>query len=89
MSTQRLLVLAFGLVTCTAAVAQPLRRAELSFSGTTSASELLIRDVMENVVDLGDDEFDCPMPESVTAEVLSEGFQPPEQEAAPVHGVSG
>jgi hypothetical protein len=63
--------------------AQAPRRAELTFSGTTSASHLLIRDVMQNVVDLGEAELDCPMPDSVVAEVMPEGFQPAVPEAGP------
>ncbi|MDY6981782.1 MAG: hypothetical protein SV422_01705 [Pseudomonadota bacterium] len=75
-----LMAFACSFVICDAAFAQ---RAQLSFTGTTSASEMLIRDVMRNVMDLGDEEFDCPMPESVVADVLPAQFQPANPVAAP------
>lgn len=75
-----LMVFACSFVICDAAFAQ---RAQLSFTGTTSASERLIHDVMRNVMDLGDEEFDCPMPESVVADVLPDTFQPASPAATP------
>ena len=68
-----LMMFACSFAMCDAAFAQ---RAQLSFTGTTSASEMLIHDVMRNVMDLGDEEFDCPMPESVVADTLPDDFQP-------------
>jgi hypothetical protein len=72
-----LIVLASTLIiTSHATFAQDERRAQLSFSGTTLASEMLIQDVLRNVVEIGDAELDCAMPESVTADVLPADFTP-------------
>lgn len=78
-----LLVSTLCLVACSVAVAQPQRRVELSFSGTTYASQFLIEDVIRNVMDLGDDELGCSRPDSVVAEVLPEDFMPAQADPAP------
>ncbi|MGV3590336.1 MAG: hypothetical protein ACO1PZ_01525, partial [Gammaproteobacteria bacterium] len=78
-----LIVLACTCVIADDAFAQRVQRAQLSFTGTTSASELLIQDVMRNVMDIGDEDLDCPMPESVVADVLPDDFQPIDPAPAP------
>ncbi|HEY0961874.1 MAG TPA: hypothetical protein VGE69_05910 [Pseudomonadales bacterium] len=78
-----LIVLACTFVIGDDALAQRPQRQQLSFTGTTSASEMLIQDVMRNVMDIGDDDLGCPMPESVVADVLPPGFQPTDPAPAP------
>lgn len=78
-----LIVLAGACLIADEALAQRAQRAQLSFTGTTSASELLIQDVMRNVMDIGDEDLDCPMPESVVADVLPDDFQPVDPAPAP------
>ena len=86
-----LIALMAGFVAANVALSQSESRAEIPFSGTTSASQPLIEDVMQNIVELGDTELGCPMPGSLVAEVLPEDFEPtspalaPEGAGEPIH----
>lgn len=83
MRISHVIVIAAGIVACQVALSQPKRSVELTFSGTTSASQLLIQDVVRNVMEVGGDELNCSRPDEVIAEALPEDFAPPTPDPAP------
>lgn len=77
------ILLATTLVVSDTAFAQSERRAQLSFTGTTLASEMLIQDVMRNVMEIAAEDLDCAMPDAVVADLLPESFRPAKPATAP------